>query len=922
VAFLSEDSVAGLAAGALKRNLVREPIFDDDESEITDYGPWPVGHYLLNVAKADDADAVPHLVEALRTVQSSSHPAVTHVGLEVVAALPPAAANDLVDVATGWLGQNTHNFYYTAPEVILNRLAENGYIESALKVAADLFRVFERGGEIASIHPLHMYEHHLPGAVKTLASRDGLATIRLLSDILLEAACISNKVSEDDYSHFTPHPIADSQMARYGIWEALVIALRDAALLTCHAKLSQTDEIVRHLATQPLLIFQRVAIHVLSKNAIGAPRLAASFLTNTDLIGQSWCEDEYGELAVAYFPQLLPEQQQSVLSFIDALPDRFRGNWRERFAVNHNTTPTAEDERLYDIAVRREAMWKWRSVLPPERQRLLEESVTLLGDSENWHHRLFPPEISPLASADFAARSMQDILALLRNFVPSEAPVRHTINALGQQLRAAVEQEPGRFAEVAAAFADMRPIYVRRLLEGFETSATNGKLLAWGPILNLTRAVAERLKRPANTFPKADGDDEDWYWCCLAAAKLLETGLRHMRAGLSLKETPQIEEIITTFFEQAPHQPFTCDFEREFAKHQAFAAGQSLWGSATELCLNFVWWHSKQPGSLTAKEPRSAFRLLPQIASLLERGLEDCSSWGRLPRAVLGGRLTWLAYYGEAWLTQQLPLLFPEDEALRRATFLAHLTSDIGPVQSQTLTKFLLPTYADEISRLDGDLSDDGAEHRAKRLGDYLLVLWIADLMPDTIMNAFLARAPGRVRRHSIGYLGRTLQLPEEKLPDKSRARARRFWEMRLAAARAALNKESYREELAAIGQWFIHDAANIDPDWLFEQLLALFKVGFAPNNGDSLIEWLGHVAPSHAAQAIAVFADMLNSPQLKHGTYATQTGPVRTILLQGLLADPVTAQRARDVLNVLATMAQSGYLDLLDPPNEASAVT
>jgi hypothetical protein len=55
---------------------------------------------------------------------------------------------------------------------------------------------------------------------------------------------------------------------------------------------------------------------------------------------------------------------------------------------------------------------------------------------------------------------------------------------------------------------------------------------------------------------------------------------------------------------------------------------------------------------------------------------------------------------------------------------------------------------------------------------------------------------------------------------------------MRLAAGSAAPNKDHYREELSAIGQWFIHDAVNIEPAWLFDQLLQLFRAGFAPNNG------------------------------------------------------------------------------------------
>ena len=99
-----------------------------------------------------------------------------------------------------------------------------------------------------------------------------------------------------------------------------------------------------------------------------------------------------------------------------------------------------------------------------------------------------------------------------------------------------------------------------------------------------------------------------------------------------------------------------------------------------------------------------------------------------------------------------------------------------------------------------------------------------------------------------------------------------------------------------------------------YKQLLALFKAGFAPNNGYSLIEWLGHIAPSHPAQAVAVFAEMLGSQHLHHGAYSTHTGPIRTVLQQGLMADSVSAQRARDVINMLATMAKPDYLDLLGP--------
>jgi hypothetical protein len=127
-----------------------------------------------------------------------------------------------------------------------------------------------------------------------------------------------------------------------------------------------------------------------------------------------------------------------------------------------------------------------------------------------------------------------------------------------------------------------------------------------------------------------------------------------------------------------------------------------------------------------------------------------------------------------------------------------------------------------------------------------------------------------------MGFLGRELQLPPEKLPDECRARGRAHWEMRLAAGVSSSNLDDYRDELGAIGQWFIHDAVNIDPVWLLDQLLRMLKVGFAPNNGYSLVEWLGKIASSHPNKAIEVFSELLSSPHLNHWTYTTHRVSIR----------------------------------------------
>jgi hypothetical protein len=136
---------------------------------------------------------------------------------------------------------------------------------------------------------------------------------------------------------------------------------------------------------------------------------------------------------------------------------------------------------------------------------------------------------------------MPEVIAFLRSFQPQAEPVRQTITALAEQLRMVVEQEPVRFAEVADQFAELRPIYVRRLLEGLDAKARNDGKLVWGPVLKLLESLMARLREPDNGFPSADGDDKDWRWSCGASAALLKSGLRSGKEGIPYEHAPQVQ---------------------------------------------------------------------------------------------------------------------------------------------------------------------------------------------------------------------------------------------------------------------------------------------------------------------------------------------------------------------------------------------
>lgn len=289
----------------LERNLTNEPLEAIDGTGTKHFREWPVGRYLLHVAEGDDREAYQHVAEAIRRVAASKHPDVRQQGLEVVAALPPEISSTLVDAAIGWLDPDDVNFYHNAPHVLIKRLAEGGYTDEALSLARAVFQVFERGGNLASLHPQGMYEHHLPEAARVLVRTVGLPALDMLCDLLIRSETIAHRFGDgahDDYSYLTPHPLADSQMATYGITEGLTIAVRDTALALSEQQ--QAEAVVKQLLALGPKLFKRIALHVASKHAASIADLTKAMLLDPDYIGESWCEDEYAELALARFPTL------------------------------------------------------------------------------------------------------------------------------------------------------------------------------------------------------------------------------------------------------------------------------------------------------------------------------------------------------------------------------------------------------------------------------------------------------------------------------------------------------------------------------------------------------------------------------------------------------------------------------------------
>lgn len=891
-----------------KQKLLGEPIVEPEEaSNGFRKRQWPASNYLQRMAESPDPEIRRRVAETLRAVASSKHPDVHQDGHEILAALPSEDSAPLADMAVAWLGRESRFGFLQAPEKLLKKLAKGKQREAALRVARALLQLWNEGGEVASLYGHNMYEHHLPSAMQALTEACGEDALRLFMELLLQAADISGKI---EYDHYSSRPVTDDDMANHDPYNALITAVRRSAGMLIAEDSTRMRRVIGILTENPAKIFVRLALHVLAQNPTAAPDLSNTYMLNPELIEQTWARHEYAELARAWYPSLSPGSEQAVLAVVDAMPDKYRASWRARFAENHKAPPTKENERVFSALTIRDALWDWRSVLPPQRQQMLNDIVAEFGDPDAWRHQLFPPEESPRSGAEFSTRSILDSVTFLHTWQPQGDKQLQTVTALGQELRTAVGNDPKTYASSADQFTGLKPIYIRRFLEGLQSAASNERDFDWAKVLKLIEFTYNQYGQVIDPATLAEGDDKDWTWACHTAGELLAAGLRRGASGVGFEHDALVRANVRTALSTAPSHPEIEDFEGRFRRESFFGAQATLRGTAVELSILLIFWLSKDASNPIGAAPREALQNLPEIRQALELQLADRSADGCVPRAIMGGFLNWLFYFGEGWLRAQMPALFPADnDGLRRAAWRAHLGHDRGPLRD--LVTELHDCYAADVALLASDQADkEVRDFYQDRLADYIMVLHLWGGLPEDLLQQFWRDAPEGVRQHAMWFVGNQVSRPSE-VPDEIKSRGLAYWERRLAAAVDSKQPDSYRRELGVIGQWCFH--GQVDQAWLCKQLLSMLKSGFAPTDAFSVVEWLGNIAPRYVDRAVEVMAALLRHPRVDQWAYMTQREPIRLVLGEGLArGTPATVQRVQEIIGFLSTLGDTNYLDLV----------
>lgn len=862
---------------------------------------WPAGRYLVRMAASSDPTVRAKVAAALRSVGRSEDQDVHWHGAEAIAALPPDEAEPLIDIFDGWLSRDARLAHSSAVHTILGNLVKGDRLEAALSLFGSLYRIVAEDGRATTLFGQHMFEHFLPLDVRVCAVRLGSNLVCLLCQMLDAALRIERRVSDDppgDYSHHMSRTISE-RGTKHGIVDALVGEIVRSARLISTAHPDQLEGVVSEISKHRSRLFTRVRLHVLSLNPAAAPALATSNLDDTGLIGETWCNVEYGELAAAWFDRLPEETQIRILCAVDKVPSKYERSWQERFQESAGREPNDEERAAFRASVLREVQWRWRQVLPKDRQ----EEVERHGDPDAWLNKFNEPDVSPADAAHLGELSIDEIVSLLTDWRPSPQAERVTVTALGQQLRHAAEQNAAAFSEEAARFSSVPAIYIRRIIEGLTTVVRNKTAVDWKGILALTETLVSRVGLTGN---EGEGHDADWSWACKAAIELISVGLQLGKEGIGFDLEAEIQAQVISFYKNSSVADSE-SFEENYRRQVYYAATSTSRGAALELCIQLIFWLSKNPETAVGKDPGHALAALPEIKAILDVEVARTGADGRIPQAVIGRYLGWLSYFAADFLEANAANLFAtSDVQLRDAMWLSHVQMGTGPLS--WLATEMSDCYRHEIGRLAETVPGADRDHLTEKFTHYLVILYLVDALPEDVGTQFWNDAPIEARQKAMWFLGTQLAMAKEEM----RLRAQSYWDRRLlAASECSAQRTVFQKEIGAIGQFYYQQ--SLDPDWLMQQTVAASNAGYAPGQTYHLVGRIAEFSTSLPHRAVEAISTLIKNRHLNMMELGVKSQNLRAILVAGLsTGDAQAVAKVVDAINFLAASGDTSCLDLL----------
>lgn len=891
--------------------------------------PWPVCRYLVRMAKVEAVQA--EVLSIARRIPATENACVDEDLTDLALNLPASMAAQLAPRIEEF-ARSPHAWRPRNIGKLIGHLARGSEPEPALGLAKALLEIVpgrevtDPDGERLPTDPqpriqIYDYEEILKGEIPELVKAGGQQAFDFVCDRLEDAVRIPRREDSapEDYSYvWRPAVEASHQNHRFGLKDALVDGVRDAAEALAPASVR---EAVRSLESRPWRIFHRIALHLLRLFADEVPDLVASALTDRTRFDETGLRHEYFLLARERFRHLKGGDQQIVLGWIDKGLDL--AEVKERWHRNTGETPSEEALNQHQLAWQRDHLAAIQDSLPPSWRERYEKIVREVGPpkhaefasySESWSG-----PTSPKSGDELAAMSLEDLIDYLAAWEPSRDPWGPSREGLGRILWDIIAREPDRFARAAESFTRIDPTFVHALFHGLREAVSQGRGFSWEPVVALSRWVMAQDRDIPTRRSDHPELDTGWGWTRKALAALLsvgfEKGVAEIPIGLRAEVWPVLEAL-------------TADPEPDPA-HEARYGGSNMdpaelaintvRGEAMHALVKYGLWVRRHLEAEPDAQERLARRFgeMPEVRTTLETHLDVGRDPSLAIRSVYGQWFPCLVLLDPEWSAGAVSRIFsalPGEERFRDSAWETYVVfcrpyDNVVPV--------LRTEYVRAIERLGVHSAErrhagDPDEHLAAHL---MILFWRGRLSasePGGLLEQFFEKAPPKIRRYTIEFIGRSLKDDPTPLSDELVRRLQELWARRLDAARSSPRTDEALEEIVPFGWWFA--SAKLDEEWAVQQLEAVLKLADLIDPDFLVVERLVEIVDRRPRASIDLLDLLLEGQRKRRGAFGLyRQEDIREILRKALHGADLQAREAAEALiNRLVASGELEYRELL----------
>lgn len=843
------------------------------------YTWWVASKYLARMAKE-----APREVAAIFAGLETDNPSVRGDMIDAALAMPIDIATLLVPVICRAVKSGTLWIHFKDASDLCVRLANSDEVAAAMVLAEALFTPkFDEGQKDPSRRYEHWYREGLKNVVPALAMRLAHQFIPRLCDWL--KATIEAKEHEglkfgSDYSDMWRPAIEEhTQNDAYEFASAMVGLTREGFEQAIQHGQLTLEEALQILDRYQYLVFKRMRVHLINEFAEQKPELARETMMERVLFDDDHYKHEYAMLVGRRFDLLTSTERETWLAWIEAGPDM--SDFDEDFRTIRSRDAT-DDDRRSQVEYWQLGKLHWvRDHLEGDRkahyQRILAEKgepeladLNVYFGRDTWGHD------SPMSVEELKALAFSQAVDRVVSWKPDKSKFTgHDMWGLANTFGEYVASDPEEFSKHAEVMVNRPAIFVRTYISQMGEAAKQGRAIEMAAVLKLCKWVVDQpLGQRAEVTEGPNGlVDRNWQWardeishfvqrvCESSADDKPRYPLDDIRAGMW--------SVLKCLIYDPTESNIVRDREKEDPRvHDYLDLGiNSPRGKAVQATLAYTRWvanHVKQMKNGQEVVP-NGFGSMPEVRTVLE--------WQTAPEnscfevmSVIGAHIGLVYWIDREWLAANADRIFDlrrfdaePEKAYGWAAWNAFLVWVHPYIELYRLFK---PQFAYAVEQTPKvRLTEPSRTQPMHRLGEHLVVLYGRGQLglddDEQLLRRFLSTAIPEIRRHAVGFAGRTLE-GDKEIPDKVVRRFMELWDWYWTTCGRDDAKEKPDDLL--FGSWFA--CGKFPAQWSLDRLEQFVEVIPVPEPEHAIAKQLAIIAQTDITKTVCILDRMISGDQ------------------------------------------------------------